>query len=159
MELAQGQLRISAVEQEKAEFLVTVRLVGAVAGVQREGQRRVEVRARLVEPVGLVRDDAEQRPAGADDLRHVRRGGCVERLGEQPPGRPEVVILLMGLAPAEELQDPLTLVHSPRLAHPTAPPYRLRPGKGDRLNVGGDAGTRARWRTVRCRCRPRGARR
>jgi hypothetical protein len=33
MELAQGQLQISRVEQEKAELLVTVRLVGAVAGV------------------------------------------------------------------------------------------------------------------------------
>jgi hypothetical protein len=116
MELAQGQLRISRVEQEKAELLVTVRFVGAGAGVEREGERRVEVCAGFVEPVGLVRDDAEQRPADADDLRHVRRGGCVECLGEQPPGRPEVVLLLMGLAPLEELPDPLTLVHAPRLA-------------------------------------------
>jgi hypothetical protein len=27
----------------------------------------------------------------------------------------------MGGAPVEELPDPLTLVHAPRLAHPTAP--------------------------------------
>ena len=72
--------------------------------------------AGLVEPVGLVRDYAEQLPADADNLRHVRRGGCVECLGEQPPGRPEVVLLLMGVAPVEELPDPLTLVHTPRLA-------------------------------------------
>jgi hypothetical protein len=157
MELAQGQLRISRVEQEKPELLVTVRLVGAVAGVQRERERRVEVCAGLVEPVGLVRDDAEQRPAGADDLRHVRRGGCVECLGEQPPGRPEVVCSLMGVAPVEEIQDPLTLVHTPRLAHPKAPHYQQRPGEGDRLNADSDAGICARWRTVRCRCRPRGA--
>jgi hypothetical protein len=72
MELAQGQLRISRVEQEKAELLATIRLVGAGAGVQRESKRRIEVCAGLVEPVGLVRDDAEQLPAGADDLRHAR---------------------------------------------------------------------------------------
>ena len=117
--------------------------VGAGAGVQREGERSVEVCAGLVEPVGLVRDDAEQRPAGADDLRHARRGGRVECLGEQPPGRPEVLHSLMGEALVEELQDPLPLVRAPRLAHPTATPYQLRPGEGDRLNVDGDAGTRA----------------
>jgi hypothetical protein len=97
------------------------------------GERCVEVCAGLVEPVSLVRDDAEQRPAGADDLRHVRRGGRVECLGEQPPGQPEVVLSLMDVAPLEELQDPLTLVHTSRLAHPTAPPYLLRPSEGDRL--------------------------
>jgi len=42
VELAQGRLWISCLEQEKAELLVTVRLVGAGAGVQREGERRVE---------------------------------------------------------------------------------------------------------------------
>jgi hypothetical protein len=47
------------------------------------------------------------------------RGGCVECLGEQPPGRLEVVLLLMGVAPVEELPDPLTLVHTPRLALPS----------------------------------------
>jgi hypothetical protein len=34
MELAQGQFRISGVEQEKAELLATIRLVGAGAGVK-----------------------------------------------------------------------------------------------------------------------------
>jgi hypothetical protein len=34
MELAQGQFRISRVEQEKAELLATIRLVGAGAGVK-----------------------------------------------------------------------------------------------------------------------------
>ena len=47
--------------------------------------------------------------------------------------------MLMGLAPAEELPDPLTLVHAPRLAHPTEPPNQLRPSEGDRLTVAGDA--------------------
>ena len=89
-----------------------------------------------------MRDDAEQSPAGADDLRHAHRGGRVECLGEQPPGRPEVVHSLMGGAPVEELQDPLTLVHTPRLAHPTAPHYQLRPGEGDRRERG-----RRRWDT------------
>jgi hypothetical protein len=98
VELAQGQLRISRVKPEKAELLVTVRFIGAGAGVEREGERYVEVCAGLVEPVGLVRDYAEQLPADADDLRHLRRGGRVECLGEQPPGRPEVVRSLMGVA-------------------------------------------------------------
>jgi pimeloyl-ACP methyl ester carboxylesterase len=44
----------------------------------------------------------------------------------------------MGVAPLEELPDPLTLVHTSRLAHPTAPPHLLRPGEGDRLNVDGE---------------------
>jgi hypothetical protein len=61
MELTHRQLWIFLVEQEKAELLATVGLVGAGAGIQREGERRVEVGAGLIEPVGLVRDDAEQR--------------------------------------------------------------------------------------------------
>ena len=51
--------------------------------------------------------------------------------GEQLPGRLEVVHTLVGVAPVEELQDPLTFVHTSRLAHPTAARYLLRPDEGD----------------------------
>ena len=50
--------------------------------------------------------------------------------------------MLMGVAPLEELPDPLTLVHTSRLAHPTAPTHLLRPSEGDRLNVDGEGPAR-----------------
>ena len=125
-------------------------LVGAVAGIQREGERCVEMCAGLVDPVSLVRDDAEQCPAGEDDLRHVRRGGRVERLGEQPPGRPEVVLSLMGVAPLKELQNPLTLVHTPRLAPDGAAPTGRVGTVGIPHLVSGDIDAAAREVLINC---------